>query len=394
VDVVRAAVAEVEDYARVQVLPVGNAAIAGRAVGDVIHLLAELVENATSFSPPGSTVQLGGQLVANGFAVEVEDRGLGMTDEDLAVANDRLANPPEFNLSSTARLGLYVVGRLAERHGIRVTLRGSPYGGTTAIVLIPSALVVAAQNELTATDAVTRRVGRHAALAVADEAERVEIARSTVDSTVDTATPQDVIEAEPVEEPAPPPAVEPAPASTPEPAPEPARPLRIPANLLTRANQPVRRPEGIGTGPVHVGPAIVGRAPVTVVPGNGGPPTTWPPAAPPPAPVAAPPPPPPAPPPETPPPSWPPPPPTVPTSQPAPGGLTPNGLPRRVRQASLAAPLAEDRPATEEQHDSGDSTRSPEDVLRMMSAYQRGTLRGRSVAAVPSDAETDTGWDR
>jgi signal transduction histidine kinase len=147
VDVIRGAVAEVEDYARVTVLPIGPADLAGRAVGDVIHLLAELVENAASFSPPYTVVQVGGQPVANGFAVEIEDRGLGMSADALDAANEQLRTPPEFNLTNTARLGLYVVGRLAERHGIRVRLRESPYGGTTAIVLIPAALVAAAAAE-------------------------------------------------------------------------------------------------------------------------------------------------------------------------------------------------------------------------------------------------------
>src|SRR5439155_1283295 len=141
VDVVRGAVAEVEEYDRVKVVAIGPAALVGRAVGDVIHLLAELIENAASFSPPDTFVQVSGQRVANGFAVEIEDRGLGMNPADLQTANEQLRNPPEFNLTSTARLGLYVVGRLAERQGIRVQLRESPYGGTTAIVLIPSILM-------------------------------------------------------------------------------------------------------------------------------------------------------------------------------------------------------------------------------------------------------------
>jgi hypothetical protein len=142
VDVVRGAAAEIEDYTRVTVLPIPPAGLAGRAVGDVIHLLAELIENAASFSPPQTSVQVSGQMVANGFVVEIEDRGLGMSDRALADANEQLRKPPEFHLTSTVRLGLFVVGRLAERHGIRVHLRGSPYGGTTAIVLIPSALIV------------------------------------------------------------------------------------------------------------------------------------------------------------------------------------------------------------------------------------------------------------
>ncbi|MGH3715156.1 MAG: sensor histidine kinase, partial [Micromonosporaceae bacterium] len=144
VDVVRAAVGEVESYSRVAILPVPQAALAGRVVADVIHLLAELIENATSLSPPHTKVQVSSQLVPSGFVVEIEDRGLGMSDADLFQYNQRLASPPEFNLSDTVRLGLFVVGRLAERHDIKVHLRRSPYGGTTAIVLIPAALVVTA----------------------------------------------------------------------------------------------------------------------------------------------------------------------------------------------------------------------------------------------------------
>ena len=141
VDVLRGALAEVEDYTRVTVLPVGSASLIGRAVGDVIHLLAELIENAVSFSPPQTVVRVGGSVVGYGFAIEIEDRGLGMSADELAAANEQLQNPPEFKLSSTARLGLYVVGKLAERHGIRVRLTESPYGGTTAIVLLPATLM-------------------------------------------------------------------------------------------------------------------------------------------------------------------------------------------------------------------------------------------------------------
>jgi len=140
-DVIRGAVAEVEDYTRVKVLPVGGGAISGHAVGDVIHMLAELIENATSFSPPHTPVQVTGHEVSNGFAIEIEDRGLGMNPAEFKALNDRLENPPPFDLSTSERLGLFVVGRLAERHSIKVRLRTSPYGGTMAIVLIPGPLL-------------------------------------------------------------------------------------------------------------------------------------------------------------------------------------------------------------------------------------------------------------
>jgi signal transduction histidine kinase len=142
VDVMRGAIAEVEDYARVSVATRSQAALAGPAVADVIHLLAELIENATMLSPPYTSVRVSGDTVANGFAIEVEDRGLGMSPPRLAELNERLANPPEFNPSDSEQLGLFVVGQLAKRHGIRVTLKASPYGGTAAIVLIPRHLVV------------------------------------------------------------------------------------------------------------------------------------------------------------------------------------------------------------------------------------------------------------
>jgi signal transduction histidine kinase len=142
VDVLRAAAAEVEDYTRIRVISRSSAALAGPAVADVIHMLAELMENATSFSPPTADVRVTGSLVSRGYAIDVEDRGLGMTERDLADANAKLAEPPMFDLSGSDRLGLHVAAQLAHRHGIRITLRDSPYGGTTAIVLIPIELVV------------------------------------------------------------------------------------------------------------------------------------------------------------------------------------------------------------------------------------------------------------
>jgi signal transduction histidine kinase len=142
VDVMRGAIAEVEDYARVAVATRSQAALAGSAVADVIHLLAELIENATTLSPPYTSVRVSGDTVASGFAIEVEDRGLGISPARLAELNERLARPPEFNPSDSEQLGLFVVSQLAKRHGIQVTLRASPYGGTAAVALIPEHLVV------------------------------------------------------------------------------------------------------------------------------------------------------------------------------------------------------------------------------------------------------------
>ena len=146
VDVLRAAIAEVEDYTRVSLITRTDDAVAGAAVADVIHLLAELIENATIYSPTSTEVTVRAERVANGFVVEIEDRGLGIAEAELATWNERLANPPEFDLADSDQLGLFVVARLAARHGIKITLRPSPYGGTAAIVLLPHAIVVAGEK--------------------------------------------------------------------------------------------------------------------------------------------------------------------------------------------------------------------------------------------------------
>ena len=119
-DVVRAAVGEVEDYARVLVHRMPPVAVVGGAVSDVVHLVAELVENAAVFSPPHTQVRIQGEEVANGFVLEIDDRGLGMGEEAMAAANTRLATGGDFDLADTDRLGLFVISRLSARHGVRV----------------------------------------------------------------------------------------------------------------------------------------------------------------------------------------------------------------------------------------------------------------------------------
>jgi signal transduction histidine kinase len=141
IDVMRAAIAEVESYTRVRVSSRTSAALAGHAVADLIHLLAELVENATMFSPANTPVRIDGDKVARGLALEIEDRGLGMAEAKLAEMNAKLVDPPMFDLSVSDQLGLFIAGQLARRHDIKITLRSSPYGGITAVVLIPNSLV-------------------------------------------------------------------------------------------------------------------------------------------------------------------------------------------------------------------------------------------------------------
>ncbi|GAA3776316.1 nitrate- and nitrite sensing domain-containing protein [Streptomyces phyllanthi] len=145
IDILRSAVGEVAQYQRVEVHTEEEVSLAPPAVADVIHLLAELIDNATAYSPAPSPVSVRAAMVGRGLAVEIEDRGLGMSEEDYAAFNAQLAVPPQFDVVALAddlRLGMFVIARLATRHGIVVTLRSSPYGGTTAIVLIPHDIVV------------------------------------------------------------------------------------------------------------------------------------------------------------------------------------------------------------------------------------------------------------
>ncbi|WP_067836710.1 nitrate- and nitrite sensing domain-containing protein [Nocardia lijiangensis] len=144
-DLVRSAVGETLDYARVRVSKLPDARVNGSVVADLVHLVAELVDNATAFSPPQSRVELSGNVVGRGVVVEVSDQGMGMPEAELHRMNEMLRNPPDFGvatLSADSRLGLFVVAQLGVRHGVTVRLAESDYGGIRAIVLIPTALLV------------------------------------------------------------------------------------------------------------------------------------------------------------------------------------------------------------------------------------------------------------
>ncbi|MBE1566347.1 nitrate- and nitrite sensing domain-containing protein [Nonomuraea africana] len=142
VDVVRAALSEVEDYDRVQVKVHRATAVIGSAANDLVHLVAELVENAIQFSPKNSNVIVSSSIIEGGGALlSVSDQGISMTDEELAEANRRLAEPPVVDVSVSRRMGLFVVGRLALRHGIRVQLRNGEGSGLIAMVLLPPPLL-------------------------------------------------------------------------------------------------------------------------------------------------------------------------------------------------------------------------------------------------------------
>ncbi len=324
VDVVRGALAEVEDYTQVTLMPMGEAELAGRAIGDVIHLLAELIENAVSFSPPYASVHVSGQEVAKGYVVEIEDRGLGMTPEDLASANDRIADPPEFKLTGTPRLGLYVVSRLASRHQIQVTLKASPYGGTTVIVLIPRELIngeVDTDMDLgTDSDALP---GRQLPPGTAQE--RQGRHRTTGEFPVQAGGPGGagpflltaVPRWEDDERSEPAPAVPGQGEAAPER--EPSSPPRSPSADQAWADQEASAQQGA---------SLFEQA-----------------------------------------------------SAAEPEDYTPSGLPRRVAQAHLAPELRREPPPAPSTTAEDDDELSPEDLRRLMGSFQSGTERGRSEAA-------------
>ncbi|WP_433474809.1 nitrate- and nitrite sensing domain-containing protein [Spirillospora sp. CA-142024] len=329
VDVVRAAVGEVEDYTRVTVLPFGPVELAGRAVGDVTHLLAELIENAVSFSPPDTVVQIGGHLVANGFAIDIEDRGLGMTEDKLAEINERIVDPPEFNLRSSVQLGLFVVAKLAERYGVRVSLKRSAYGGTTAVVVIPQELIVESGTEkapATATTTTTTENG----LAVRQPAP---VASGTGGQSTETQAETRGVATLSRQQPAPPALVAvPPPPSVPD---------------------DVSEPDGPDT---HDSASSTGGFAAADPPGESGPPAV--------SGVAS------AADPEI----------SHPEDEPAvsESSTTPSGLPVRVPQANLAAPLQTDEPVVAEPDEPDDPGRSPEEIQRIMGSYQRGTRLART----------------
>lgn len=323
-DVIRGAVGEVEDYSRVTVHPVDAVAVAGRAVGDVIHLLAELIENGLSFSPSYTGVEVRGQVVANGFAVEIEDRGLGIPEAERAAANHRLLDRAELGLPGESRLGLYVVSRLAARHDIRVRLKESAYGGTTAVVLLPSDLLVADGAEPDGTE--PDGGGDTRAETPADAAEPTAPTAAPNTAPVDLADP-----ATPTEGPEPDVGAYPADADRAGPQAPPVDEAELP----TRSRHRPAYSSALDGPTVPIGLPLTSRADSTVDPGAGAVGETE-------------------------------------------LSRTESGLPVRVRQASLAPAL---RAGTEAVDDDDDVVREPERVRRMMSSYQTGTRRGRSDAA-------------
>ena len=137
-DVVRVAIGEVEDFARLSLVALDDAKVTGSAAMDVAHLLSELMENATAFSPPETNVEILGHQSADGYVLSISDQGIGMSEEQFAEANRLLADPPLVGLTLSRSLGFTVVGRLASRFDISVRLTSSPTGGVTALVTLPA----------------------------------------------------------------------------------------------------------------------------------------------------------------------------------------------------------------------------------------------------------------
>ncbi|MEU3407406.1 nitrate- and nitrite sensing domain-containing protein [Streptomyces sp. NPDC006670] len=325
-NVVRAAVSEIEDYPRVEVRGLAEASVAGGSVADLTHLLAELIENAAQFSPPHTKVRVSGEPVGAGYVLEVEDRGLGMGREALAGANRRIEQCEDLDLFDSDRLGLFVVSRLSARHGIRVHLRPSPYGGTTAVVLLPLSLLQGAvgtaapdaepsdaePSDAEPSDAEPAVAG--AAVAGRQAARPRPAGRGTAGHGGDPAAPTGA-------------------AAPPGPGPGEASPAPV-AEL---------RPRGPGGGEGRPAPAS------TAVPPAAAPPAR-------PAPSAA------------------------PGTPPAPGSMAPVAeLPRRVRQASLVPQLREipsDRTPPDAPPTDDPPGRSPEQARERMAAYRAGWARG------------------
>ena len=138
VDVLRAAISEIEQYERVVLNVQPGIVVVGQAVNDVVHLVAEIVENATTFSPEDTQVYVSGQpLSSGGVLLDITDNGVGISDQEMSHANWRLDNPPVVDVAVSRRMGLFVVGRLAARHGVRVRLRHAQVGGLTALIWLP-----------------------------------------------------------------------------------------------------------------------------------------------------------------------------------------------------------------------------------------------------------------
>ena len=191
VDVLRAAISEIEQYDRITLNVQSGLVIAGKAASDVVHLVAELVENATTFSRKDTQVHVTGQLlVSGGVLIEITDEGLGIPEQELAYANWRLDNPPVIDVAVSRRMGLFVVGRLAARHGIKVRLRRAQSGGLSALIWVPETV---AETEAAAPVGSRRRFGTGGQpVLISSPAQAVSGARTTMMGVRTAARPKSI----------------------------------------------------------------------------------------------------------------------------------------------------------------------------------------------------------
>ncbi|MFL6056411.1 MAG: nitrate- and nitrite sensing domain-containing protein [Actinoallomurus sp.] len=289
VDIVRASLSEVEQYERVTLRIQDDVSVVGRVVNDLVHLVAELVENSTAFSPEHTKVAVSGHLLSGGGAMlQISDNGVGMSPEELEEANWKLANPPTIDVSISRRMGLFVVGRLAQRHGIRVELRAALSGGLTAFVILPtSAIQDGNPSAPRRLDSPVETPSRRSLVAEPTDS-RAQLPRTVepVASAPVPDTPWEPARNRGVSEPAP---MEAAPPRTPAEPPrrpveppvwEPREPARRPVEPIRGQGEPPRGPQGSPLPkrkPASTSPPGRGAAPAA--PGRSGPPASTPSAA-------------------------------------------------------------------------------------------------------------------
>ncbi|MFD7707858.1 nitrate- and nitrite sensing domain-containing protein [Streptomyces sp. NPDC059786] len=268
-DVLRAAQGEVQDYRRIAIDVEGRPWIAERAVGPLIHILAELMENATAFSKPPAPVEIKASPVSRGVAVEVEDRGLGMDAEQYETFNALMKAPPQLDVMTRAddvRLGLYVVARLSVSLGLQVELRPSAFGGTRAIVLVPQSLLAERPQSVpeTADDPASRDADipalpsrRSADPSTADTPGELPVrARGRAMADVTATAPASAAQPAPAGQDRPAPQDEPAPAAGPAPLPRRTRQASLVAELRVPAPSEEPASEVPSSTPARSGAAI------------------------------------------------------------------------------------------------------------------------------------------
>jgi signal transduction histidine kinase len=336
-DVVRVAIGEVEDFARLRIVALDEATVAGNVAVDLAHMLSELMENSTHFSPPETAIEVLGQRDdRNGYVLSVTDRGIGMSAEQMAEANTMLAHPPLVGLSLSRSLGFIVIGRLASRFDLSVELEPTPNGGTTAVITLPYTLVEYPED----------REPSH------DITEAALLDPGTLLPTPERPAPRRRPVAGSTERPAARPAPTPSAPAAPAPPPiEPTTPGGLPSRVPARAEGSPSTNPGVALPSRNGGhvpspangsgsnPVVTRSSPASVEPVDA------------PAVTAAPP-------------------------APAAPAVTAAGLTRRVPKQQAATHTTAETTATPARP-VGRSARSPEEVRRMLSRYRSGLDRGR-----------------